>query len=85
MKRAGASMPADPSGWDVAKRVAFLTSVRLFQPPLSVTLAQVARHFVVRQVPRGDFVFLRGAPASRSSRSGDVRNHQHTSACTYEQ
>jgi CRP-like cAMP-binding protein len=50
--------------WGETERVAFLTSVRLFAPLPPAILAQIARHFRPRHVQRGEFVFLKGLPAT---------------------
>lgn len=57
-------MIGDSPRWGVAEQVAFLTSVRLFAPLPPATLAQIARHFRPRRVQRGEFVFLKGLPAT---------------------
>lgn len=50
--------------WEPAERAALLGAVRLFRslpPPLQL---QIAGHFRVRRLQRGEFAFLEGAPAA---------------------
>jgi CRP/FNR family transcriptional regulator, nitrogen oxide reductase regulator len=52
------------SGWDLGGRVVFLGNAPLFGQLPRTILEEVAAHFRVKRVPRGDFVFLEGSPAT---------------------
>jgi CRP-like cAMP-binding protein len=52
------------SGWDLCERMTFLGSAPLFGQLSREILEEVAAHFRVKRVPRGDFVFLEGTAAT---------------------
>lgn len=53
------------SGWDAARRAAFLPTVRLFRHLPAECLAEVAQRLRPRRVKGGEFIFLAGTPASQ--------------------
>lgn len=55
---------AASQGWDIDQRVAFLSGAPLFGQLSQTVLDEVAAHFRIKRVPRGDFVFLEGNPAT---------------------
>lgn len=61
--RVRASTSARPA-WDRQQRAAFLADAPLFGQLSPPVLDEVAEHFRVKRVARGDFVFLEGAPAT---------------------
>jgi CRP-like cAMP-binding protein len=58
------SMHLRASDWDVSERVGFLSGAPLFAQLPAPVLEEVAAHFRVKRVPRGDFVFLEATPAT---------------------
>lgn len=52
------------SHWGGAERVALLASVRLFAALPPAVLVTVARHFLPHHFQHGEFVFLKGMPAT---------------------
>jgi CRP-like cAMP-binding protein len=53
-----------PKAWDESARLRFLGTVRIFQGLPPAMVQHVASEFRARPVPRGDFIFLEGEPAS---------------------
>jgi CRP-like cAMP-binding protein len=51
-------------GWDASERTEFLSGAPLFGQLPRPVLEEVAAHFRVKHVPRGDFVFVEGLPAA---------------------
>jgi CRP-like cAMP-binding protein len=67
------STPPGRRPWDLAARVAFLGSLRLFQPLAEDARQQVASRFAVRHLQRGEYVFMEGELAAALTILGSGR------------